>query len=329
MRLSFEQIRELTAGAHDMKLHENGVISFFKCTDKQTQAWLTYGNETLCNRSKTTTGIRLDFHTDSKTFAFKTFSTGSFEVMIDGLLREKYYPPEGERCIEVKIDLTDSIGCEKDDIRVTLVFPSHAIGRLEYVEIDDGAYAVRHEYSTKIMFIGDSITQGASSSRDTLSFAWRLTNHYNAESFIYGIGGSFYEPETFDKVNFDPDTLIIAYGTNDATCFSYCEMQARVSKYLDLVKSEYGDKRVVVISPIWRGNAEMEPMGAEFDAKRKMIESEASLRGFEVISGLRLVPPVAECYADKYLHPTDLGFGIYAENLIKILDENKKCEVKL
>lgn len=324
MKLTFDQIKALTVGAHDIKQHDNGIISFFKCTDKQTQAWLDHGNETLCNRSKTTTGIRLDFHTNSKSFAFKTFSTGSFELLIDGILREKYYAPEGEKSIEAKIKLTDSIGNEKDDIRVTLVFPSHAIGRLEYAEIDDGAYAVSHGYSRKMMFIGDSITQGAASTRDTFSFAWKLTLHYNAESMINGIGGAYYEPETFDKVNFDPDTVILAYGTNDATHFRLFEdMERRVIGYFDLVKEHYGDKRVVVISPIWRGDADMKPMGAEFDRRRKMIEREADARGFEVISGLELVPPRAEFFADKYLHPSDLGYGVYAVNLIKKLDENE------
>jgi lysophospholipase L1-like esterase len=172
-----------------------------------------------------------------------------------------------------------------------------------------------------MLFIGDSITQGWNSYYDTLSFAWRLTLHYNANSIINGIGGAFYEPATFDKIDFDPDIVMIAYGTNDARRFKVFEdMERRVIGYLDLVKEAYGDKRVVVVSPIWRGDADMKPMGAEFDEKRKMIEREAAERGFEVISGLELVPPRAELFADTYLHPNDLGFGVYAENLIKKLE---------
>ena len=51
-----------------------------------------------------------------------------------------------------------------------------------------------------------------------------------------------------------------------------------------------------------------------------MLATEPEARGFEVISGLELVPPRAELFADTYLHPNDLGFGVYAENLIKKLD---------
>lgn len=321
MRLTFDDIKSVTVGAASVYEDSDGVILFEKCTEKQIKAWYDFGSEVLSNRAKTTTGIRLDFHTNSKKIAFKTASGGKFELLIDGMLRERFTPEAGCDGIEKSVVLKNAIGGDKDDFRVTLAFPSHSIGSLVYVELDDGAYIKRHEFSTKMIFIGDSITQGHNSYYDTLSYAWRVSNYYNAESIINGIGGAFYEPETFDTPDFDPDTVLIAYGTNDAFRFrEYSEMEWRVIAYLDLVKAAYADKRVVVISPIWRGNAEMKPMGEEFDKKRKMIEREAAARGFEVISGLELVPPRAELFADTYLHPNDLGFGVYAENLIKKLE---------
>ncbi len=321
MRLTLEDIKSVAVGAVKITENSDGHFNFFKCTDRQIEAWYEFGDQTLGDRAKTTTGIRLDFHTNSKSFAFR--GTGrKLEVLIDGMQRGLYFPNNGEDFIEAKLDLTDSVGNHKDDIRVTLVFSSHGISELYYAELDDGAYVKRHEFSVKMLFIGDSITQGWNSHYDTLSFAWRVTNHYDAESVINGIGGAFYEPKTFDKPDFDPDIVIIAYGTNDAMRFKVFEnMEQRVKGYLDLVKEAYGDKRVIVISPIWRAGAEMKPMGAEFDKKRKMVEREAVARGFEVISGLDLVPPRPEFFADTYLHPNDLGFGVYAENLIKFIDK--------
>ena len=317
MKLNFEQIKQITVGALCVA-EDKDCYRFYRCTEKQIRAWYD-ADVTLGDRSKTTTGVRLDFHTNSKSFAFR--ATGrKAEVLIDGMQRGIFFPG-GDGIINGKIELTDMIGNQKDDIRVTLVFSSHGEGALYFAELDDGAYIKNHEYSTKMLFIGDSITQGWNSYYDTLSFAWRLTLHYNANSIINGIGGAFYEPATFDKIDFDPDIVMIAYGTNDARRFKVFEdMERRVIGYLDLVKEAYGDKRVVVVSPIWRGDADMKPMGAEFDEKRKMIEREADARGFEVISGLELVPPRAELFADTYLHPNDLGFGVYAENLIKKLE---------
>lgn len=319
-KLCIDEIKMITTGAADVRF-EDGAFKFDKCTEKQINAWYAV-NDTLGMRARTTTGIRLDFHTDSESFGFKVASGGKFEVLIDGVLRSRFTPKDGD---EISVPLLDMTGKRKESFRVTLVFPSHSIGSLEYVSVDDGAYVKPHEYSTKMLFIGDSITQGHNSYYDTLSYAWRVSLYYNASSIINGIGGAFYEPETFDVPDFDPDTVIIAYGTNDATRFpKFGDMHVRVKGYLDFVKNAYGDKRVIVISPIWRATADGKNMGEDFERKRAMVENEAHVRGFEVLSGLSLVPPLNEMFADRYLHPNDLGFGVYAENVIKYINDFKK-----
>ena len=169
------------------------------------------------------------------------------------------------------------------------------------------------------MFIGDSITQGWNSYFDSLSYAWRVTRYFDAESVINGIGGAFYQPETFEKIDFDPELIILAYGTNDACRFDYDGMKDRTTKYLDLIKENYPDKKVVALSPIWRAKADGKTMGEDFEKKRLMVEQEAAARDFYVVPGLELVDSRAELFADTYLHPNDLGFGVYAENLIKKL----------
>ena len=58
------------------------------------------------------------------------------------------------------------------------------------------------------------------------------------------------------------------------------KMKEQVVGYLDLLKEAYGDKKVFVLSPIWRANNAGEVMGQRFDARRKMIENEAKARGF-------------------------------------------------
>ena len=324
MKLDFEAIKSLTVGAVFVSKRDDGVMEFNKCSKRQIEAWHKFGDAVLAMRAKTTTGVRIDFHTNSGFLAFKTSSGAKFELLIDGKIRERFVS-DSAGSINARVELRDPRGDKKEDIRVTLVFPSHSIGSLEYIEIDDGAYAIAHEYERSILFIGDSITQGYNSYYDSLSFAWRVTKYYDAKSVINGIGGAFYQPETFDKVDFDPDTVIIAYGTNDAMRFSkISDMQNRVSGYLDLVKESYGNKRVIVISPIWRADSEGRPCNSDFAEKRLMVEKEAKDRGFEVICGLDLVDPIKEYFADTYLHPNDLGFAAYAENLIKIMESNER-----
>ncbi len=320
MRLDFDKIKEITFGAVKLECRDDG-IHFFKCTDKQVAAFFAFNN-TLGERSLTTTGVRLDFHTNSKNLKFRTAAGAQFELLINGLFRAQYIAGEGG-VIEESVKLTDTVGAYADDTRVTLVFPSHRVGILDYIELDDGAGVTPHTFERRILFIGDSITQGHHSLYDTRSFAWRITEHYSAESVINGIGGAFFHTSVFDTSDFDPDWVFIAYGTNDWGRYPDDEdMMCQVRGFLDLVKDAYSDKRVFVISPIWRAKDNGEIMGERFHMRRRAIEAEAELRGFIPVDGLKLVPPVARCYSDTYLHPNDLGFGYYFENLVKIIDSS-------
>ncbi len=319
MKLTYEEIRSIAFGAVNIK-EEEDLIRFYKCTEKQTEGWYSV-NDTLGARSLTTSGVRLDFHTDSKHFIFEVAGGGKFEVLINGTLRARFTPDDTER--RFTVSLTETNGRASDSVRVTLALPSHTAGALKSVELDDGAVITPHTHSKKMLFIGDSITQGHNTKFDTLSYAWQTTLHYNADSIINGIGGAFYHIPTYDRPDFEPDVVILAYGTND--CMRYKnnrdEMHRQVCGYLDLIKGGYPDSQIIVISPIFRADENLDPIGEWFDERRTMIENEASARGFEVISGLDLVPPLPDFFADRYLHPNDLGFTNYALNLIKRLDE--------
>ena len=318
MRLNFDEIKRITVGAVNIEQREDG-IHFFKCTDKQTKAFYAF-NDTLGMRSLTTTGIRLDFHTNSGTLAFRMPTGGVCDLLIDGLFRAQYKAGEGG-AIKETVALTDPIGANKDTVRVTLAFPSHQVGTLDYIELDDGATVTPHKFDKKILFMGDSITQGHKTSCDTRSFAWLISNHYNADSVINGIGGAFFHTSIVDKSDFDPEWVFVAYGTNDWGRYpNDDDMLFQVRGFLDLVKEAYGDKKVFVISPIWRAKDSGEVMGERFHMRRRAIEAEAAARGFIPVDGLKLVPPVAACYSDTYLHPNDLGFSYYYENLRKIID---------
>ena len=323
MLLSFDAIKSFTFGAVNIESSSDG-IHFFKCTATQSAAWRAYSPD-LGDRSLTTTGIHFDFYTDSKSFAFSG-SGEKFDLYINGKMRAHIVPDGEAKEVSFRTELLDEIGNSCDEYRVTLVFPSHrAVGIIKTVEIDDGAYARPYVYSEKMLFIGDSITQGWQSEYDSLSYAQIVSRYFDAESVINGIGGAFFAEDTFEKVDFDPDTVILAYGTNDWGRYREDEVfKSHVCGYLDLVKGAYEGKKIFVISPIWRCDSKTgEPMPARFNERRIFIENEAKARGFFAISGLSMVPPIRDFYADGYLHPNDLGFAIYAQNLIKFIESVK------
>ena len=315
MLLTNDEIKSIAFGAVRTE-EKDGILHFHKCTEKQVAAWYAE-SDTLGYRAESTTGIRLDFYTNSDNIAFKVARGGKFEVRINGIITHQYL--QGETDVNFKASLVIPQREAGERKRVSVIFPSHSIGLLSSFELDDGAYFERAKpQGKKFLFIGDSITQGCASYYDSLSYAYRLIDFFDADAVINGIGGAFFLPEAHDVPDFDPDAVFVAYGTNDFFHFPKAEVrESKAREYLDLIKEAYGDKKVFVISPIWRANAECNVIGEEFHAFRLYIENLARERGFYAIDGLTLVPPLPRMYNDKYLHPNDLGFSLYAENLIK------------
>ena len=318
MNLSFEKIKSITTGAVFSE-EKDGALYFSKCTKKQVEAWSAV-EPILGTRAEATTGVRIDFYTNSKELKF-SLSKGRFELYINNLLRSQFlvgseeYPEDKE----ISVFLTDPLGEPLDEARITLYFPSHSQGYIKFLSIDDGAYIRRAEYDCKVLFLGDSITQGFNSVYDSFSFANQLSRTLNAESVIQGIGGATFRKDCLDEVMTDTDIIVVGYGTNDYHSLeSYSAMREAVSGYLDTLLSIYGcEKKIFLISPIWRGQTDR-PMGS-FSVCRSIIIEEAEKRGIIHVDGLSLVPPIPSLFADEWLHPNALGFGFYGENLTRII----------
>ena len=318
MKLSFETIKQITVGAIRIEQAADG-IHFYKCTDEQIAAW-SLKNKDLGHRAAGTTGVRLDFHTNSQRLSFGVSKGNKFELYIDNLLRRQFLLKETKHAC---VDLCDALGNQKAEYRVTLIFPSHDDGGvLEWLELDDGATVIPHSFDRKMLFIGDSITQGWASRYDSLSYAWRVTRHFNADSVIQGIGGAFFHEDCFDSLGYDPDTVLVAYGTNDFGRYkTYEEFRGHAKAHLTLIAEEYQGKQIFVLSPIWRDKREGKSMGT-FECCRAIVAEEAEALGLIHIDGLALVPPIPEFFGDAYLHPNDEGFALYAENLIIELEKH-------
>lgn len=310
MKLSGEQLRSLMFGAAEIR-EEQGGLRGYKCTGAVRKAWggLAPWLETYASHS---TGVRLDFHTDSEDLSF-LLSGGRFEVKIDGLLTRIETVGDGpSEC---------SVSLPAGEHRVTLIFPSHGNGILYGARVCDGASLRPHQYAQSIHFLGDSITQGSYAEIDSLSYAWQVSEFFDAESIIHGVGGGYFHPSVFEPAPFDPDRVIVALGTNDFSWgFSPEVLRCNTAAYLDRVKEAYGTDRVTCILPIWRGDkSKPEELRPLFDETVSMIREEETARGFRVIDGLELVPHRPEFFTEDELHPNGLGFGIYAKNLIRRL----------
>lgn len=318
MKLNLQQVQSICVGAVRVTEESDG-FHFDKCTEKQKSVWKNE-SDNLYKGACTTTGVRLDFHTNSKKLSFSVAQGGKFEIFLDGQFRYQFKSPNEPVCI----DLNDSRKESKDDLRVTLCLPSHSNGVLGSVELDDGATLRRHDFDCKMIMFGDSITQGWDSELDSFSWAYRVSRFFNADSIIQGIGGTYYLKDVFDEaIDFEPDVVTVAYGTNDAFKNSLDFTRTNAAKFMDLLLERYKGKKIFIISPTWRGHSDGRPMEDSFVAYRTAIEEEAKKRkDLILINGLELLPPEPRFYADTYLHPNMLGFGVYAENVIRCIQKH-------
>ncbi len=291
-----------------------GGVRYLKCKPEQVAAWTDVG-EWWHGVALASTGIRVDFHTNSREVCF-TMRGKKCEVLINGLFSQMFIPADSSVFERYQITLP------AEDNRVTLVFSSHdAFCVLQELTVEDGAYVKPHPYDRKLLFIGDSITQGWNSKYDCLSYAYQTSFFLNAESVIQGVGGGTFLPKTFAKPDFDPDAVIIAYGTNDfGACDTIREGMMWASEYLKLVQQAFPDKKLFCITPIYRFDEKTKAMGT-FDDYRAALSDEAQKLGFTVIDGYTLVPHHMDFFADA-VHPNDLGFSMYARNLTQRLRQH-------
>ena len=308
MRLTLDQIKSVTVGALRIYEDEQG-IRFQKCTEKQVAAWYARAR-ILGERAETTTGVRLDFHTDSKTVVVEAGSDDKYEVHINDLPRYRLLCSEGEK---TTFDLGEG---EK---RVTLVLPSHKAGVIRSVELEDGASLAPHTYARRILFIGDSITQGWNSDYDSLSYAWQVTKFFDAESVIQGVGGGYFHESTVDTIDFDADTVVIAYGTNDYSHYKTLEdLRTQADRFFAGIGAQFAGKKRLAVTPIYREDMNKDKAMGSFAQCRATVAEMAEKHGFTVVDGLTLVPHSMDFMADA-LHPNAMGFAQYALHLVKYL----------
>ena len=211
-----------------------------------------------------------------------------------------------------------SLPCGRKHIVLSL--PNYSEGILAGICLDEGSYVEPYTYQKKFLFLGDSITQGSQSTRDSFCYAYRVSRFFDAEILNLGVGGSYMSADTLEDVGFDPDAVFIAYGTNDYTHFdSIVSAETACREYFDKVKELYGNRPIFYISPLWRADGNLVRKTGTLDDCRKVFIRECEAHGFIHIDGYSLVPHMPFYLNDGYLHPSDLGFSFYSENLIKIL----------
>ena len=122
------------------------------------------------------------------------------------------------------------------------------------------------------------------------------------------------------KNDFEPDYITVAYGTNDYfTSASLDALETSCKAYFDRVQQLYGGKKIFYISPLWRADGDMVRRAGNLNECREVLIRQSQEHGFIHVDGYTLVPHSPFYFNDGFLHPNDLGFSLYSENLTKFL----------
>ena len=251
--------------------------------------------------------------TNSSFVECEVVNGNQFEVKINGVLSHAFFYENADKNT-FRVALDNSNGCN----RVEIILTSHHYGsKIARVELSDGATVKRSQFDLKVLFMGDSITQGWRTKYNCGSYGAIVSSYFNAESIIQGVGGGFFEKGIVDSIGFTPDVVIVAFGTNDyGRCKTFEEVETKMSSFFEELNEQYKDSKIIYVSPIWRTDEYQErEMGTFYECTKKM-QTIAKNHGAFVVDGAKMLMRCEEYLADG-LHPNDLGSYCYALNLIK------------
>ena len=307
MHLSNEQLKEIYFGAYEFEETADGYLQAFQYTKKQIE-YFKGAFQMWYERCTATTAKTLEFTTTARnvSFDYKIIWKGSpdsFELVVDGFV---------SGIVRVK-DILDTGNISWDlpegKKNVIIYLPADATVLIRNFEAD--AEVVRAQKNEKVLWLGDSITQGYGPLRSSCTYVSVANRILNYDVLNQGIGGYVYDKNSLMKMDgYTPDKIIVALGTNQ---YRDTNMTA-VEEYYKTLIGIYGEEiPIICITPIWRGDSfDGFPIMDEFCKKVKAIAEQ--YKNVKVIEGMKLVPHFPEYYLDN-LHPNSLGCELYGRNL--------------
>lgn len=329
MVLDFNTIKAISCGAVRVSQEPEGVL-VNRFTQEQSDMYENKQEGFFC-KSQASAGIKLCFRTNSKSLYIKTLvknvhsrSYFSFDVFADdqpvGYLDNFSGQELPQDYSEIHFpvgEFSKTFDLGEGEKTVTVHLPWNKKTYLQEVVLDDGATVEPVKPDKKLLAFGDSITQGFDALRPSNRYIAKLAKALNAEEFNKGIGGEGYCPELPAlRDSFDPDYIVVAYGSNDWRRKKKTDFERNVKAFYAALDKNYPGVKTFVITPIWRSDLDIQTDFASFDEIEAGIrQAVGSRNNVTVISGFDLVPHNEEYFGDYGLHPNNKGFEQYFKHL--------------
>ena len=324
MKLNDSQIKSITKGAVAIFQNE-GYLCFYRFTKEVLDAYSANGEASRI-RSRASSGIRFDFYTDAEKisvsyclFPGSSQSKGAFDFFVDG----KLFAHKGENAVDgVKRGIDVSLPEGKK--RLTVYFPTLSETKITSVELVGETFVEPISEKKTCVFFGDSITQGYTTEFPSLCYAARVARELDFDFYNFGVGADKFNTDVLKNTAPEkPEIVFTAYGTNDWCARSGIHsFKFYIEEYFKALLEKFPSSRIIAISPIWREDGcKLTKVGTFEEMVTAYFETVQKFPRIEIVNGLHLLPCTSELYADKILHPSDLGFEFYAKNLLKKIEK--------
>lgn len=268
-------------------------------------------------------GIRLEFITDSENISFDYLAShqhersNTIDLYVDNMLARVYK-------IQDKLKGSVHFTLPSGKKRVAIYFPCESVLKIKNFTID-GSYKSVKSKKTKLLIIGDSITQGAGPEIASASYVNILSREADFDILDQGIGGYRYEPcDLMEIEEFKPDRIMVALGTNfyeKSVCeergYDYARAVKDFYKRLDEI---YPSVPKLVMTPLYRTrDLDMERFLWCIDTIKAECKKYSNIL---VADGFDLMPNDPVSLSDG-VHPSTYGSLMLGSNLIKFMKDNK------
>ena len=327
MKISSADLKSFLNGAVSLAEEEGGVIPA-RFTDHQMSVYAQSG--TFALRAGASAGACLGLRTDAEAlslsyrvwagssqdfYSFDLYADGILYRSVPGLLSQapagtlRFSLPEGVKTLQFYL-------------------PNLQRTRISDISLDGASFAEPLTGRRRLLCLGDSITQGYLAKTHSFCYASRISRLLNAELLNQGVGAECCHTETLeDNLPDKPDLVTVAFGTNDWSTRSRRHFEEEAARYMKHVAEIYEGSQIAVLSPLPRLDEYKNPEWSLPEARKRLEEIVSDIPGLTLIPGLKLMP-CDETLLSDHVHPNNKGFGVIADNLLKLLPGSWKTERK-
>ncbi len=280
-------------------------------------------DENSAIRAACSSGVRIAFRSNTGALAMRlrylreARPVYAADIRVDRETVLTFAPEPGEKEYAF---FTELPGSGEREIEIHL--PHLCEIRLQELALENGCTlrpAKRH--AERWLFLGDSITQGMTTSCPTAAYPARIAAARNADFVNLAVGGATLHRELGPlAAKYAWNNAVVAFGVNDYHLGRPLEQFRDDCRKLLRSLRRRRSAQVRLITPIpWLRDPGKNSNGHTLeDFRRTLCEAAEDCESVTVVDGRALVPAEESCFADG-LHPNDRGMAFFAENLLRQL----------